>query len=468
MKKISKFMVFFLSVLFFLSACQSSQAEIAPEYISDVNSSDLDGLEIKWGFSMSRYAEDTDNVFGFIPETAFADQVLEHQKKVESDLNCVITVDNNSNSSVIASKLNVELATGGHLYDLISADSSVLASLVRGNYLVGLSSYLDVQNTEKWGTPNQLQNMLWKDDLYGVLPNAWPYLLYTVPAGIIAVNEHLVSKIGATDPRDYVENKGWTWDKFEETLAARTYEDAGRTIYSINFHSDYFGINMFLSNGVNYTAVEDGKVICGIYTDAGRSALERGQRILNETCADYIYPDLTSNTSDFFYNEDCVMYLTGTGTLFSTADSLLYKMDNLGVLPFPQGPNAIPGKYHSYYQQIPYSTCIPITASDVEGTAKVLNAMFEPFEGYETKEDMLEYMTEQIFFDKRDSEVVFDIVSGAQYNFFWEGGRDLPANAVKSTETISQLFESNEDKYNALVEDYLEPQYEGRLAVYGE
>ena len=87
MKKISKFMVFFVSVLFFLSACQSSQAEIAPEYISDVNSSDLDGLEIKWGFSMSRYAEDTDNVFGFIPETAFADQVLEHQKKVESDLN---------------------------------------------------------------------------------------------------------------------------------------------------------------------------------------------------------------------------------------------------------------------------------------------------------------------------------------------------------------------------------------------
>ena len=426
MKIISKFMVFFLSVLFFLSACQSSQAEIAPEYISDVNSSDLDGLEIEWGFSMSRYAEDTDNVFGFIPGTAFADQVLEHQKKVESDLNCVITVDNNSNSSVIASKLNVELATGGHLYDLISADSSVLASLVRGNYLVGLSSYLDVHNTEKWGTPNQLQNMLWKDDLYGVLPNAWPYLLYTVPSGIIAVNEHLVSKIGATDPRDYVENKEWTWDKFEETLAACTYEDAGR------------------------------------------AALERGQRILNETCADYIYPDLTSNTSDFFYNEDCAMYLTATGTLFSTAGSLLYKMDNLGVLPFPQGPNAIPGKYHSYYQQIPYSTCIPISASDVEGTAKVLNAMFEPFEGYETKEDMLEYMTEQIFFDKRDSEVVFDIVSGAQYNFFWEGGRDLPANAVKSTETISQLFEANEDKYKSLVEDNLEPQYEGRIAVYGE
>ncbi len=468
MRNSFKLLSLLLAFLFVLCSCVSVEPEIAPEYNPTVDEGNLDGFEVMWGFSMTRYAENTDNVFGFIPDTLFADKVIEHKNKVESELNCIIKVDNNSNSAVISNRFNAELVTGGHIYDLISADSSMLASFVRANTLIGLSTYLDVQNTSKWGTPSQLQNMLWKDDLFGVLPNAWPYLLYTAPSGVIAVNEHLVSKIGVTDPRDYVENKQWTWDNFEETLAACTYEDAGRTIYSLNFHADYFGINMFLSNGVNFTAVEDGKVICGMFTDAGRTALERGQKILNETCTDYIYPDINSNTSDFFLNEECVMYLTGTGTLFSTSDSLMYKMDSLGVLPFPQGPNAIPGKYHSYYQQIPYSTSIPITASDVESIAKVLNAMFEPFEGYETKEDILEYMTEQIFFDKRDSEVVFEIVNGTQYNFFWEGGRDLAANSVKSTESISQLLEANENKYNDLVNNYLEPQYQGRLAVYGE
>ncbi|MBE6897082.1 MAG: extracellular solute-binding protein [Ruminococcaceae bacterium] len=469
MKKTSKFAVFFLSVLFILSACQTSEPEIVPEYKIETGDVNFDGLSVTWGFSMSRYMDGVDNIFGFIPGTNFADNALERQKSIESAYNCKIIVDNNSNSTVIADKLSASLMSGSHLYDLVTCDTSVLSNFSRARgYLVGLSSLLDVQNTEKWGTPNMLEPMIWKDDVYGVVPFAWPNLLYSTTYSVFAVNETLVSQLGHSDPREYVDNREWTWDKLEETLELYTYQDAGRTVYGMHCHDADFAVNMLYSNGVSYSTYENGKVVCGAYTEKGRVALERAQEIYNVTCKDFIYPDAGTNKGSYMINGDVVMAVMDNVDIIGTTDSLMYQMDNIGILPFPQGPDAVPGEFSSGYSQMAYTTCIPVNTADVEASAMILDMMFEPFEGLETKDDIANYMADEIFFDKRDAEIFINTVRNANYGFFWEDGRVAVQAAVREGNPISSILESYESQYDQLVSEYLVNHYAGRYAVYGK
>ncbi|MBQ4628299.1 MAG: hypothetical protein IJB44_04395, partial [Clostridia bacterium] len=203
-------------------------------------------------------------------------------------------------------------------------------------------------------------------------------------------------------------------------------------------------------------------------TDAGRVALERARDIYNNTCADYIYPDPNPGDGKYISNGDVVMEVMWHGGLIGSTESLMYIMDNIGVLPFPQGPNATPGVYASYYEQIAYTTSIPVNTVDAQAAAMVLDAMFEPFEGLETKDDIADYLTEQVFFDKRDAEIFLKTIANTEYGFFWEGGRGVIESAVSGNDNVSTLLESQESIYDQLVEDYLANHYAGRVAVYGE
>ncbi len=466
--EMKKIVALFMIAVFFLSACGTSDVEIVPEYDISSNSTDLGGFTLDWGFSMSVYSENTDNVFGYIPGTEFADTVSERKKQVENDLNCKISIFNDSNSSVIRSKLNAAIAGGAHLFDLATADSSAISPFARAGSLYGLTSLLDVENTDKWGTPSMLMPMLWKNDLYGVLPFAWPNLLYSFAGHIIAVNENIISRLGEPDPREYVEALEWTWDKFEECLVKYAYQESDRTVYAFQSHPDYFAMNMSLSNGVSMVYAEDGDVSVGIYTEAGREALERAQAIYLRDGKPYIHPSNTTASGELLVNGEAVMISTGHGSLISTAGSILYVMDNVGVLPFPQGPRATPGVYPSYYQQIPYVTTIPITSNDPQAAALILSAMYEPFEGLENKDAIADYMNKQIFFDDRDAYIIINMIEHTEYNYFWEGGRDGIANVISSGKPVSYVLESYESAYQQLIENYIYPQYLGRVAVYGK
>ena len=468
MQKPVKILSLLLIIVFLFTACQAAEEEIVPEFITETDGSDLDGTTVVWGFSMSVYTEDTENTFGYIPGTVFADTANERKKDIENRLNCKIQVENDSNSSVIRDRLNGAIASGSHLYDIATGDSSAMSSFARNGSLIGLSSYLDVQNTDKWGTPSMLMPMLWKDDLFAVFPFAWPNHPYTIAGHVIAIDESVVTRLAETDPREYVEDYTWTWDKFEETLERFTFEDSGRTVYAFQSHPAYFAMNMFLSNGVSMLGFSDGEVVFGAYTDAGRAALERCQLIFKTTCKDYIHPSDTTASGELLLRGEAVMISTGHGGLISTSGSIMYQVDNVGIVPFPQGPNAVKGVYPSYYQQIPYMTTIPVTANDPQTSAIIISEMYEPFEGLETKDDIAEYMSEQIFFDKRDPYIMINMVEHTEYNYFWEGGRSLFETTLNTNEPVSSILESMESKYEQLVEDYIYPQYLGRVAVYGE
>lgn len=467
MKSVIRFVAILLSAVVLLCSCQGSEPEVIPEYSVDIESKDLGGFELYWGFAKS--GSDEENVFGYIPGTALADAAYERMIEIQNNFNCTINMEY-GDFGTVNSNMQAYVMSGSPHYDITTNEGYVLVNSVRAGYLTGLSSLIDVSNTDKWGTPGMLQSMLWKDDLYGVVPYAWPELMYNSVSYPIVVNEDLVSQYGHEDPREFVENGTWNWDKFEEVLHAYTQQESERTIYAMAIHKPYYTIGMFLSNGTAFNVYGENGVTNGIYTPEGIEALERAVRIYKETCSDCFHPDDAHGGAgvDWFVNGDIFMLTLPGDELLKDESSVMYRANNVGVLPYPSGPNASPNTYLSYHSSLLFSTVIPVNAKDPEASAIILSAMFEPFEDYPTRESIAEYMGNQIFFDQRDADILVNMISHAEYGFFKEGARAAIETVMNGNETVTVVLEELESKYQQILEDYLIPHYEGRIAVYGE
>ena len=145
--------------------------EIVPEYetgeVSD--NINLGGYQLVWGYAKSGAKDE--NVFGYIPGTAFADMALQRKKDIEKDHNCTISVDY-SDFGTIGNAVQTSAMSGASIYDIATDESFVFVQYVRAGYMYGLSGLIDYRNTDKWGTPNMLQSLMWKNELYGVVPYA--------------------------------------------------------------------------------------------------------------------------------------------------------------------------------------------------------------------------------------------------------------------------------------------------------
>ena len=58
---------------------------------------------------------------------------------------------------------------------------------------------------------------------------------------------------------------------------------------------------------------------------------------------------------------------------------------------------ATPGVYSSYHQSLQYATGIPFNARDINASITVIDAMFEPFDQYKTKDDVIDMMSKESF-----------------------------------------------------------------------
>ena len=77
-------------------------------------------------------------------------------------------------------------------------------------------------------------------------------------------------------------------------------------------------------------------------------------------------------------------------------------------------------------------------------------------------------MNNQVFFDDRDAYIFINMIEHTEYNYFWEGGRNGIESVLSTNNPVSTILESNEPNYQKLVDEYIYPQYLGRVAVYGE
>jgi len=480
MKKISSVILFTIltAMLLSLFSCsQSAEVEDAPEYEASYDESDLNGYEMLYVHANTDFqgaSKGAEIVLGYLLDTAFSDLALQRLKEVETNLNCKINLEYEA-ARTVTGNLTTYYMANIHYADACLDTSALQAEAMRAGFLCGLSDMLDVRNTAKWGSVGLNMAMFWDDDQYAVSPNYWPELVYNCISFPFCVNEDIVADVGATDPREYVENNTWTWDMFEECLHQFTYNTGSYQVYGFASHPVYFFQMMFRSNGdelIDYESATSNYETCGYYTSSAYDALDRGYKILYETCKDCVYPTTDRFVAaEKFVAGEVAIVCSNSELITGTESSYVYKMDNFGLIPCPLGPNAEPGQYKSCYESMNYSIAIPVNSTEPESTAKILDAIYEPLPGYETPESIIDYMGTQVFFAQSDADIFYTMSQNTEYCFFHEGARELIeilGGYNHDVVPVSQALQSFENKYKTVYEESLSHTYDGIRAVWGD
>ncbi len=470
MKKIVSLLLCLTFVFSFVSC--ATVEEIVPEYTSEVSGEiDLGGKVFKMGTVNDALivfsSADEESVLGYIGNTEFADLALNRIRETESKYNMVFEVVIVPSAAQTAYN---SVVTGDYEFDFIQEESYDVVDYVIAGTFIDLS-VLDNMNAideEKWGSRYLLASMMFEGGLYGVIPAKHPMKTQNSMSSVIAVNEDYIYSLNATDPRDYYENGEWTWDTFTQVLLdyAHTTQVSNEYVYALASKEDWFTRAVSLSNGDEYLVVnDDGTYEMGFYTTTAFKAFDQAHEWWNGVTSESIQK---GGGVEQLNNGTSVMALIDSYQVLSGTSSVAYNLENFGIVPFPSGPDTQPGWYKSFYESADFVLSIPVTAPDEEASALVMDSLFEPLEGYETNESILEYLKRNYFADERDAEYFFEMSSNehAIYIDHKHGLTGIFGSILKSTP--SQVMESNEDSQRSNIEKYILTQYQTMNELYGE
>lgn len=324
---------------------------------------------------------------------------------------------------------------------------------------------INYKDNVKWGEKNLLEAVVSNGNLYGLLPYAWPECMLRTVDFVIVANEDMLAEQGKTDPREYVENGTWTRDKLIEVTNDYAHEsNGGETVFGLTFYRPHLYDIALRTSGVEYAVKNDsGEWESGIHTQLGKQALEWVNDFIYENCVDSVLNLPTYDCASAFINGEAAMIMTHTNVALDTDKdtSIAFKVDNFCLLPFPLGDNMTYGEWVGQYDALKYIT-FPVNIEKPEMSATIMNAVFEPLDGYETSEALEDYYSRFIFHDDRDAEVVYKMLENARYNFYPEGGRAIVDKLGDSSEELSvtQVLESMRDSFADTVKNKIANVYE--------
>lgn len=287
----------------------------------------------------------------------------------------------------------------------------------------------------------------------------WPETVYKQVDHFFFVNENIIKRLGSTDPREFVENGEWTRAKFVELLTEEyTHQNSGgTTVYALSAQPAHFFSIAIKTSGIDYVIQnEDGSY---------RNAFKEPDVIdkltwIYDTYYNNVDVNITTGSDTFdaiakFVNEEAVLCLTH---LYYGLRDIQYSVESFGILLFPlsddlNGTGWI-GQFE-FYNGISFPTNI----TEADAVSAVVNAIFEPLEGYETEEDRFAYYDRYIFHDSRDTRVVFEAIENCRYLPYNDNGYLIP-DAMRDSggnKSISQILDENESKLEALIEEVYIP-----------
>ena len=412
MKRILSFLIAAL-VVFGLVSC-AAEEEIVPEYYSSSEEAavDLKGQVIKMSFGALKYFEGENSTLTFTKNTDLGDLALKRVRDVESKYNCKFDFIFKDGCGEIAYNNAV---AGSYIYDIVSDESFFLISYMRASAftdLIGLEN-LDVFDEYKWGNKYMRMSTMWDGHIFGLLPAALPLRL-GISINDLVVNEDQIVQINETDPRDYYENGQWNWDTFGYCIEnyAHANQMTNEPVTSLSSGFGGFSRELAMSNGLEFFYLNDDDTFrLGYFTPQAIDAYNQAFEWFYGATADNVYS--TGSWDDMMrrvINGETVLGYISGWQLLSTTDSLAYHMENFGLLPFPVGPNAkSQNDYTTSYSSANFTICIPITAKDPEISALLLDKLYDPFDGLDTEEAMLDYLQKNYFSDRRDAQFYLDM-----------------------------------------------------------
>jgi ABC-type glycerol-3-phosphate transport system substrate-binding protein len=459
------FSLLFASIFICLIVSCSAADEIVPEYDNDIDSSaiDLRGQTLVMGMVKDYFFEGSDSTLTFITNTEFGDLAAKRIKDVETKYNCKINFDYVTRSGETA---YFSVASGSYIFDMLQEESYWLLNyLPSGTFvnLVGVDN-LDVFDETKWGNRYLRMSTMYDGAIYGLLPAQHPLRLSNSPSNLIAINEKYISDLVTTDPRDYFENGEWNWDTFGNAIEsyAHTSSTTNEFVYSLGSCFGYGRMFMIMPmcNGCDFIKMNDNDTYqLGYFTQNAMDAYNQ--------VAEWLFGATAGNINnetfglDQFIDGQSVMTLIDAYQILSSSESIAYRMDNFGIVPFPCGPGSkSPYDYTTSYESADFTLAIPITAKDPEISALVLDALYEPFEGYETEEKITDYIIRNYFEDERDARLFMDITKlGHNYYHDHMHGMTEMFTQLANNVSIARCVESYEDRMYNIVDKYVIPEY---------
>ena len=408
--------LFVVCIVFSLISC-AAEEEIVPEFTSDTEgTANLNGVTLIMGLVQDYMFEGADSTLSYTNNTDLGDLAAKRIKDIESGYNCKLQF----NYVDRAGSLAYTSAVGGlYVFDFISEESFFVYNYLKTNAFQDLTQVenLDVFDETKWGSRYMRSSTMANGGIFGVLPAMHPMRLQNSIDDLLVVNEDLIASLAVTDPRDYAERGEWDWDTFENCLLNYSYTDgANDQVYALGAGMGTTARALAICNGFEFITFKDnGDFELGYF---GPNAVEA----FNWTFDLYNGPagrNIDAEPSlDKFFNNLAVMQYIGAWQIVGTTDSVAFKMNNFGLVPTPCGPSAKgPDDWKNSYSSADFTLMIPVTAKDVEISALILDRIYEPFEGYETKESVIEYLKRNYFSDARDAEYFVETAMGNRAYF---------------------------------------------------
>ena len=465
-KRITALAISAILMLSVLTACGES-VTLLP-FIEEVSDKiDLDG----YVFSFMQTNGNYDDVFGYKATTILNDAVLKRISDIEAELNCDIVAGTNAYGiDVLFSKY----LSGNVGFEVMYStnDNQSLIDAASADILLPVEEYgdyIDYLNTEKYGDVNIAEANSYKGSIYGVTPLYWVHN-EPVSIGLVCFNMELVKQYGKTVPREFYENGEWTWDTMEKIIADYYVVDGEKTVYSLATRSIDFLKLAALGNGVKYADVDpDGSTMNTLLSDNMSEAYDWYNHLVTNYHDHFALGMDThiyswAHVSEHFSTlQDSMACITAPHVLFNT---IVYEVKEYSVLPFPSGPRGVYGEWPAVLEGTS-SFSVFGTAKEPESAFRIIDLLSEPFDDFKTKDQVIDYLSENVLFSREDTEVVIDSKKNGQYTY-WTHGQGLIGilysefvNGVL-TSTYTEVLEANRVRLETYLEQYVVP----NMAIY--
>ena len=275
--------------------------------------------------------------------------------------------------------------------------------------------------------------------------------------------------MGQPDPREFIEDKSWSREKFGEMMLIYTTEDLGYPLKAMLTYEGHFLDTALRANNAQTYKLVDGEYVSGYHTPEGYDALKWADDFLHVYYPECIYfSDRSDSERDaVFINEEVAMELAPVTNIYGSNSEIPFGVDDFCVLPMPNGPERQNKPYTTYFERIRCHTFFPING-DIEKSAIIANALFEPLDGF-SAEELKDYYLRYSFHDERDYYLIQEVFENQRYSFYSDGARAKVVEALYAghSKTVTEVLDASEDAQNEIIKEKIVPTVESLEEVFG-
>lgn len=347
------------------------------------------------------------------------EMLFERYKEIEEDYNCTIKVIDRDDTT-----LNLKRASGSTYADFLNIRLKELFPHYKSGYILPINEIPAVDTSDgKYGTPQLLEALTWKNDTVAVFPQYWGVMTPNFSDGVY-FNPEVFAMINYPTPHELTEQGKWDWDALEdigEACASISTPDKPMYMSTLN---NYFARMMLISNGGEYIVENsEGKYEYGLLNDDVISALEKANEFYVNG---YLlpYPGSVSEALQLFVqNQIALIAEYSVQGIFADGGVIGTQMQGAyGWAYNPRGPKGgeqITGLISSENQ---YIAATVDKETEIEALGSFMETLFQPLgeEGMDWTEDYLamnfyDDISTEVFMTKFEN-TVFDKVLFAYTN----------------------------------------------------